>query len=264
MEYRKNYTFGSFHIRVNWPLAACVLITATAFMRLGLWQLDRAAEKVGAQSELLAELQLNAEPIEVIPPGQLHSARPELQNRHVKLTGEYWNERTILLLAEFYESQIGYGVVTPLRLSSNNQLVLVHRGWTTGILPPDTPPFTRPVTGPVEVDAQIFVPSGNTRSIENTIDASQWPLRMRALDVETLSAVLGEPIFPFVVRITADQPGTLTRHWPAVQPEINQNLSYAVQWFSFGLAVLFIALLASSNLWTLLKGIDPAVADTAD
>jgi surfeit locus 1 family protein len=264
MELRKNYTFGSFRIRINWLLAACVVITAATFMRLGLWQLDRAAEKVDAQNELLAELQINAEPIESIPPGHLHAANPELQNRHVKLVGEYWNERTILLLAEFYESQIGYGVVTPLRLSSNNRLVLVHRGWTTGILPPDTPPFTRPVTGPVEIDAQIFVPSGNIRAIENTIDASQWPLRIRTLDVDTLSAILGEPLFPFTVRITADQPGTLTRHWPAVQPAINQNLSYAVQWFSFGLAVLFIALLASSNLWILLKGTDPAVADTAD
>ena len=120
------------------------------------------------------------------------------------------------------------------------------------------------MTGHVEIDAQIFVPSGDTRAIENTIDASQWPLRTRALDIETLSTILGEPIFPFAVRITADQPGTLTRHWPAVQPEINQNLSYAVQWFSFGLAVLFIGLLASSNLWALLKGADPAVAGTTD
>ena len=264
MEIRKNFTFGNFHIRINWLLAGCVVMAAASFMRLGLWQLDRAAEKVVAQSELLAELQDNAEPIESIPLGHLHPANPELQNRHVKLTGEYWNDRTVLLLAEFFESQIGYGVVTPLRLQSNNQLVLVHRGWTTGILPPDTPPFTRPVDGPVEIDGQIFVPSGSTRAIENRVDASQWPVRMRELDIATLADILGEPIFPFEVRIIANQPGTLTRHWPAVQPEINQNLSYAVQWFSFGLAVLFIALLASSNLWTLMKGKDPTIADSTE
>tara|TARA_Y100001978_G_C23602901_1_gene389667 strand:+ start:161 stop:961 length:801 start_codon:yes stop_codon:yes gene_type:complete len=264
MEIRKNYAFGSFRINVNWPVAACVLITAASFMRLGLWQLDRAAEKVAAQNELLAELQENAEPIESIPLGHLHPANPELQNRHVRLTGEYWNDRTVLLLAEFFESQIGYGVVTPLRLSSNNQLVLVHRGWTTGILPPDTPPFTRPVHGPVDIDGQIFVPSGNARAIENRIDASQWPVQMRELDIEALAKILGESIFPFEVRIVANQAGTLTRHWPAVQPEINQNLSYAIQWFSFGLAVIFIALLASSNLWMLLKGKDPTVADSIE
>jgi cytochrome oxidase assembly protein ShyY1 len=49
-----------------------------------------------------------------------------------------------------------------------------------------------------------------------------------------------------------------------VQPDINQNLSYAFQWFSFGLMVLFVALLASSNLWQLLKGHDPAIPDEAE
>ena len=109
-----------------------------------------------------------------------------------------------------------------------------------------------------------FVPSGNARAIENRIDASQWPVQMRELDIEALAKILGESIFPFEVRIVANQAGTLTRHWPAVQPEINQNLSYAIQWFSFGLAVIFIALLASSNLWMLLKGKDPTVADSIE
>ena len=263
MDLRKEYELGSFQIRINWVIAAFVVITAAAFMRLGIWQLDRAAEKVDAQTELLAELQENAADIESIPAGHLHRANPELQNRHVKLVGEYVNERTILLLAEFFDSQIGYGVVTPLRLSSNGQLVLVHRGWTTGILPPDTPPFTRPVEGPVEVDAQIYVPPADARVIASQVDASQWPLRIRSLEIDVISEILGEPVFPFEVRIIADQPGTLTRHWPAVQPDINQNLSYAIQWFSFGLIVLFIALLASSNLWQLMKGDDPTIPDRA-
>lgn len=263
MELRKHYEFGSFQIRINWMIAACVVMAAAGLMRLGLWQLDRAAEKVDAQTELLAELKENATPIETIPAGHLHRANPELQNRHVKLVGEYLNDRTVLLLAEFFESQIGYGVVTPLRLASNDQIVLVHRGWTTGILPPDTPPFTRPVEGPVEVDAQIYVPPEDARVIASQIDASQWPLRIRSLEIDVISEILGEPVFPFEVRIIADQPGTLTRHWPAVQPDINQNLSYAIQWFSFGLIVLFVALLASSNLWQLLKGEDPTIPDTA-
>jgi cytochrome oxidase assembly protein ShyY1 len=116
----------------------------------------------------------------------------------------------------------------------------------------------------VEVDAQIYVPPADARVIASQIDASQWPLRIRSLDIDVISEILGEPVFPFQVRIIADQPGTLTRHWPAVQPDINQNLSYAIQWFSFGLMVLFVALLASSNLWQLLKGNDPAIPDRAE
>ena len=72
MELRKQVEFGSFQIRINWMIAACVVMAAASLMRLGLWQLDRAAEKVDAQYELLAELQENAPPIETIPPGHLH------------------------------------------------------------------------------------------------------------------------------------------------------------------------------------------------
>ena len=254
MQLQREFTIGSFHIRVNWLIAACVLMTAFGLAQLGLWQLGRAAEKIDAQRTLELELNANATPIEDIPEGHLHRANPEMQNSHVLLQGEYLNERTVLLLAEFFDGQIGYGVVTPFRLSSTQQLILVSRGWTTGILPPDTPPRLRPVAGPVEVTAQIFIPAEDARVIPSQIDASVWPLRMRSLEIDVISEILDEPLFPFEVRLTDDQAGTLVRHWPAVNADINQNLSYAVQWFSFGLIVIFIAVLASSNLWELIRG----------
>jgi cytochrome oxidase assembly protein ShyY1 len=253
MQLRTEHSFGSFHIRVNWMVAACVLVTMAAFARLGVWQLDRAAEKVDAQ-QALTLLSLNsAAPIEEIPQGHLHRANPDLENLHVALNGEFVNERTILLLAEFFNGQIGYGVVTPFRLATNGQLVLVSRGWTTGILPPDTEPRLRSVSGPMEITAQIFVPPENARVIASQIDANIWPLRLRSLEIDVISEILGEPLFPFELRLTADQPGALVRHWPAVNADINQNLFYAIQWFMFSLLVLFAALFGSSNLWALLR-----------
>lgn len=256
MQLRHNYKVKSFEIRLNWLIAVCVAITVLAFGNLGLWQLERAAEKVEAQQILEAELRESAGAIEAIPAGHLHRANPEMRNRHVQLSGSYVNERTILLLAEFLDDQIGYGVVTPFRLASNDSLVLVHRGWTTGMLPPDMPPVLRPVEGPVEILGQVYVPPENARVFPSQVDPNVWPLRIRSLEIDVISEILGEPIFPFEVRITADQPGTLVRHWPAVNPDVNQNLSYAIQWFSFAMIVLFAALLASSNLWALLKGPD--------
>lgn len=250
---RREFHLGRFHIRINWLLAACVLITAFTLGRLGLWQLDRAAEKVEAQEELMAELQQSAPNIEDISPSELVPQNPTLQNRHVTLTGEYWNERTILLLAEFFDSQIGYGVVTPFRLASTGELVLVSRGWTTGILPPDTPPYLNPHEGPTEISAQIHVPDPDRRILSSQVDASQWPLEMRSLEIDIIEDILGEPVFPFEVRLTENQPGVLVRHWPAVHADVNQNLFYAVQWFSFALLVLFVAVLASSNLWALMR-----------
>ena len=254
MPLRRTFYFSSFEIRVNWIIATCVVISAVSFANLGFWQLGRAAEKLEAQSILEAELRENAGSIENIPAGHLHRANPEMRNRHVQLQGEYLNDRTVLILAEFFDSQIGYGVVTPLRLTSNGELVLVHRGWTSGILPPDTPPSIRPIDGPVDIGGQIFIPPQDTRVIPSQINPNKWPLRMRSLEIDVISEILGEPIFPFEVRITANQSGTLTRHWPAVNPDVNQNLSYAIQWFTFALIIIFVALLASSNLWALLRG----------
>lgn len=254
MELRSEHSIGSFHIRLNWLVTACVLITFVSLARLGLWQLDRASGKLDIQQAMELESRENADALETIPAGHLNRANPDLHNRHVSLKGEFVNERTVLLLAEFFDGNIGYGVVTPFRLSSNNQLVLVSRGWTNGILPAGVEPSLRPVSGPVEITAQIFVPAENARIIASQIDASVWPIQMRSLEIGVISDILGEPLFPFEVRITAEQDGVLVRHWPAVNADVDQNLSYAVQWFSMALLVLFASVLASSNLWALLKG----------
>ena len=254
MKLRSEYSIGIFHIRINWLFAVCVFMTATAFARLGLWQLDRAAEKVQAQAALVIESSINAAPVEDILAGHLHRANPELQNRHVSMKGEFVNGRSILLLAEFFQGMIGYGVVTPFRLDSNDQLILVNRGWTTGILPPDTPPNLRPVSGPMEITGQIYVPPENARVLASQIDASVWPLRMRSLEIDVIADIIGEPLFPFEIRLTEEQDGVLVRHWPAVNADVNQNLSYSLQWYSLALLVLFASILASSNLWAILKG----------
>ena len=65
---------------------------------------------------------------------------------------------------------------------------------------------------------------------------------------------LGESVLPFEVRLAEAQPGGLIRHWPAVHININQNLSYAMQWFALALLVALVSLLASSNLWSLIRG----------
>ena len=91
MQLRSEHSIGVFHIRINWLFAVCVLVTAAAFARLGVWQLDRAAEKVEAQQAMVIESKLNADPIEDIPLGHLHRANPDLQNLHVSLRGEFVN-----------------------------------------------------------------------------------------------------------------------------------------------------------------------------
>lgn len=249
----RTVTLGALSLRLNLPILLCVLLTTATFVRLGLWQLGRAEEKLAAQAELEQQQRLNPLPLENLAPDQLRADNPDLADLHVSLYGSYDNDRTILVLAQFFDDQIGYEVVTPFRLLSEGHLVLVSRGWTTGILPPNTPPQLRPAQGTLQVTAQIYLPDPDNRVIPSQIDASQWPLRVRAVEMDVLAELLGEPLFPYVVRLTPDQPGVLVRHWPAVNAEINNHLSYALQWFTFAVIILIVAFLLSSNLLQLMR-----------
>ena len=256
MQLRREFSISAFRIRINWIILAAVLMSLAGFLRLSWWQLERAGEKVDAQRELAARLSLTAPPIEEIPRGHLHPANPELPNRHVTLAGEYDNDRGILVLAEFFDGQIGYGVVTPFRLAATGELVLVERGWISGIGVDAENLNLRPVEGPLTTSAQIYVPPADARALPSQIDPRNWPLRVRGLELDILAGVFGEELFPFTVRLTENQPGAFVRHWPAVSADTagyTQNLSYALQWFAAAFAVLAVSLLASSNLWSLLR-----------
>ena len=85
------------------------------------------------------------------------------------------------------------------------------------------------------------------------MNTSSWPIQMRGLDMDVVADLLEEELFPFVVRLTADQPGVLVRNWPAVNVNINMHLGYALQWFVFALAVLAGSLLASTNILSLMR-----------
>ena len=249
----KEFEIGPFRIKINWLISVCVLFTAFAFIQLGLWQIGRADEKLLAQSEYEQQQQLNAIDIENITTDELNPNNIELRNLHVSLHGEYVNERSILITAQFFEGLIGFEVVTPFRLLDSDRIVLISRGWTSGILPPNTPPNLRPVYDIQNLTAQIRVPDSNERNLSSQIDAGQWPLRVRSIEIDILQEIFTESLFPYVVRLTEDQPGMLVRHWQETNVDINTNLSYAFQWFTFAALVVLASILASSNLIKLLQ-----------
>lgn len=256
MQLTREFSISAFRIRINWIILAAVLMSIAGLLRLSWWQLERAGEKVDAQQELEAQLALTAPTLEEIPRGHLHPANAELLNRHVTLNGEYENDDTVLVLAEFFDGQIGYGVVTPFRLAANGELVLVERGWINGIGVDAGNLNLQPVEGAVSTTAQIYVPPANARVLQSEINPENRPLRVRGLELDVLSGIFGEELFPFTVRLTDQQPGVLVRHWPAVSAGAagyTRNLSYALQWFAAAFAVFMISLLASSNLWSLLR-----------
>ncbi len=48
---------GRVLIRVNWFVVAGIVLIAAGFIRLGIWQLDRASEKMALQTAMQQEQQ---------------------------------------------------------------------------------------------------------------------------------------------------------------------------------------------------------------
>ena len=107
-----------------------VLLAAVAGMagtaRLGLWQLDRAAQKATIEADIdmrqamaplnQSELARHADQL----PAQLH--------RDITLEGDWLDQHTVFLDNRQMAGQIGFIVLTPLRLADGSA-VLVERGW---------------------------------------------------------------------------------------------------------------------------------------
>lgn len=252
MQIRTDISYGPFILHFNWVIGFFVLVTIASFVRLGLWQLDRASEKVAAMEALQVEQHKHAVAIEKLTHVN-GNKQSEPENLHVELTGQYINERSILLVSKFYDDHVGYEVVTPFRLESNGLLVLVNRGWISAKLTSGAQLNLRPVSGPQHLAAQIHRPEKESQIFSSQMNTTTWPIQMRRLDIDVVADLLEEELFPFVVRLTQDQPGVLVRNWPAVDANINTHLAYALQWFVFALVVFAGSLLASTNILSLVR-----------
>jgi cytochrome oxidase assembly protein ShyY1 len=112
-------------------MALAALFSAAVTVRLGLWQLDRLAQRREVNFQLASRLV--AEPIRL--PGPLSAAPPtgadlrEIEFRPVVLRG-YWDfTRERALTNQFWQGQLGLDVVAPFVLETGQQEVLVDRGW---------------------------------------------------------------------------------------------------------------------------------------
>lgn len=236
---------GPLVVQVNLLILLCVLSSAGMFASLGFWQLDRADEKRTLARDLQQRATIAPRPLllDEDASGLPHMTRVTLQ-------GEYQNEIPFLVLFQFYQGQAGYELIVPFRPADGGPLVLVSRGWiapgSDGGLP-----VIPPVTGPQTITVQAFQPDIEVPPVEVT--DSSWPVRLGRFNVEQAGRLLGEPVYPQVLRLESAQPGVLIRHWSAPRISTRSHIAYAAQWFGLTLLVLVGSLLYASNALELIR-----------
>lgn len=222
--------------RPSLGLSVVLLALGLVFLRLGLWQLDRKAEK-----EALFER------FESAPELLLADAldRDETFAR-VSALGRLDPERHLLLDNRIWKGRAGVHVLTPLTLGDGRTL-LVNRGWLP--LPADRrslPAFSTDGSEQTIQGRLAPLPEQGLRLGDaDVLVADDWPQLVTYLDLETAAGALGRPLLPWIVQLDAEDPnGFEGRDWqPAVMgPETHG--AYAVQW---------LALLATAVvIWILL------------
>ncbi|MGZ5250849.1 MAG: SURF1 family protein [Caldimonas sp.] len=221
---------------------AIVLVATLASValaaRLGLWQLDRAAQKVSLQASLEARVH---EPVLAASALARHADQvPGQTFRRVRLAGTWSAGHTVFLDNRQMDGKVGFFVVTPLVLEATREAVLVERGWVArnfaerAALPPlATPP------GRVEIEGTLA--AAPSRMLELGAAAS-GPIRQN-VDPVSFAAEAGLDLLPFVVVEAATDANSrdgLERHWPPPATDVQKHYGYAFQWFAIGTVIAFL------------------------
>lgn len=219
----------------RWVVLVAALAGTLVTARLGVWQLDRAAQKNELQSALDSRIALPP-----LPSAELArdaDAAAAQHHRALRLEGQWLAERTVYLENRQMNGRPGFVAVTPLQLDDGSA-VLVQRGW----LPRDLMDRTRivaaaPPSGRVAVQGRIAPAPGRLYEFEA---AASGPIRQN-IDLDDYARETGLPLRPLtLVQEDGKSPPEdgLLRQWPRPAADVHKHYGYAFQWFSLSALTL--------------------------
>lgn len=211
---------------------------------LGQWQFGRYELRHAINARIDASTVITPSPVaEVLPapaPGATGQAAPAPPDAaawtRITVTGRYDPAQEILIRNRTVAGQVGYEIITPLRLADGSAL-LVDRGW----VPPNSSGITQPPTVPAAPAGEVTV-TGRVHLSESGAGAveqrnGRW--ETRRVGVTRLAAKLPYPVYGAYV--LADQ-GTSGAQGLTAIPVGHENdwlnLGYAVQWWIFSAGAL--------------------------
>lgn len=216
-------------------MLVAALVAAAGTARLGLWQLDRAEQKLQIQARLderraLPPLQGDALPA-------VAAEVPAAQDRAAVVRGRWLAELTVYLDNRQIDGRPGFYPVTPLQLADGSAL-LVQRGWLPRDLRDRTriAPYTTPA-GEVQLEGRI---APQVPRLYEFDAAASGPIRQN-LDLDGFARETRLPLRPWVLIQEAragDPPDGLLRQWPAPATGVAKHHGYAFQWFALSALVI--------------------------
>jgi surfeit locus 1 family protein len=210
--------------------AGLMVVAAGSCLALGVWQLDRLAQR--------RAFNLETERARSAPEVDLAAGHPEsLDQRRVIARGQFDRERAFVLRSRPHRGFPGVELVVPLRLMDSDTAVLVNLGWIPAA---DAVHFDPAMVDLPESDSvvglarAIPLDPGWGRPVLSRGDTTWRHIEFAAVDER-----LPYPVLSIVInRMAGDSAGGYPRALPAPPLDDGPHLSYALQWFSFAIIAM--------------------------
>lgn len=221
--------------KANLFLTILAILVLLLLLRLGNWQLDRAQQKQDILNLQSARFNLPAVDIATIQFGD-----ENLRYLPIKARGLLDTDRQILIDNQVKDGQVGYFVLTPLRLNAS-QSILLNRGWLPIAADRKTLPDVRLASRNVSIIGKLdHFPSVGLKLEGADILSDGWPSVTQLINIKNVSERLGYEILPYQLLLNSSEANGYDRDWLPMKMGPEKHHGYAFQWFALATAWVII------------------------
>lgn len=245
-------TLSIFFNRQWWWSTLLALAAVAVMARLGIWQLDRLAQRRAFNTRVQAQIDQPALKWAEAAPNEV-AQLPDMEYREIIVRGHYDFAQQVALRNQVWGNRAGLHLLTPLILAQGNgqQAILVDRGWIPATTTADSTAkqwHSYDVTGDIEVRGIIrrSQPKPDFGGIPDPAGVlQQW----NTVNVERIDQQVDPALLPIYVQALPDNANLTPAQLAAEQMEMPKvlparsrldldlsdgtHMGYALQWFAF-------------------------------
>mgnify|MGYP001192623223 FL=1 len=203
---------------------------ALLFFSLGLWQIERGQAKTNILNDFEKNLQEE--------PSYLNQESQKWDRVYVE--GEWASSNQILIDNVINRGVAGYKVLTPLRMSETDQLILVDRGWIKQNRLRDQLPDIKLIEANEIVSGILETPELGLVLSEDLV-SKEWPKISQTKNLDVISNEFDEYVFPMILLADPTLKNSLEyiKITPTNMTPI-KHYGYSGQWFLMFLVLCFM------------------------
>jgi len=220
-------------LQENKLLTSFSIFFVFVFVFLGIWQIERAANKEGLLQDFNSEQES--------PPTRLTSQSPNWSR--VFVDGVFDSSRQILIDNQIHNGKVGYKIFTPFRFDEN-KVVLVDRGWIGQGQSRSDLPQLNILEKKSRIIATVTSPEQGVLAGSELL-TNEWPRVSQSKAVEVIALAFNEPILDIV--LVLDPGSSQITEFIQIKPFAItpvKHYGYAMQWFTMSIVLLGMFLYA--------------------